>query len=153
MFTNQCPSFSIQILKFKMATITRAKTIITSPIRIHSASSSQLPKIITNASSLQPVVRLKLINLHSASSIRIPSNSINKCFYNGPRVVLSPLKNARLGSSKFRHIPFKTHRLYPNITKCNSKRCKCCKYISCNSTIKSSVSGRTFSVKLSVDVT
>ena len=34
----------------------------------------------------------------------------------------------------------------PCISKCNSKRCSCCKHLCCKSTIKSSVNGRQFSV-------
>ena len=124
-----------------------------SPIRMQSVSSLTIPNNITNLPSLQPVVRLRSLNLHSASSFRVPSISINKCFNNGPKVVLSPLKINRLCPPNSNHISFKTRRLYPNISKCDSKRCKCCKNISCNSTIKSTANGRTFSVKLSGDVT
>lgn len=123
------------------------------PIRIHSVSSVQVPRNITTFSSLQPFVRLKALDLRSASSFRVPSISINKCFNNGPRVVLSPLKNSiRSVSSYFKRTLRRTHRVYPTINKCNAKRCMCCSNIACNSTIKSSVNGRTFNVKLTSDV-
>ena len=34
----------------------------------------------------------------------------------------------------------------PCISKCNGKRCSCCKHLCCKSTIKSNVNGRRFSV-------
>ena len=122
------------------------------PIRMHSVSSLQIPKNTTNFSSLQPTVRIRPLNLHSAASVHVPSISINKCFNNGPKVILSPLKSAISNSSYRKVLHFKTRRVYPNVSKCGTKRCLCCKHISCKSTIKSSVNSRTFNVKLSVDV-
>ena len=119
------------------------------PIRMQSVSSIQIPRNTSDISSLQPFVRLRPLNLPSALSFRVPSISFNKCFNNGPRVVLSPLKTSLSYSVDVKPF-YKTRRLYPNITKCKVKRCKCCKNISCKSTIKSSVNGRTFNVKLSL---
>jgi hypothetical protein len=123
-------------------------------LNMHSVSTVQIPKNVTSFSLLQPSVRIKPLNLQSASSFHVPSISINKCFYNGPRVVISPLKSSiqRLSSFNKRTL-HKRHRVYPRIFKCNAKRCMCCNNLSCNSTISSTVNGRVFSVKLPLDVT
>ena len=68
---------------------------------MHSVSTVQIPKNITNFSLLQPSVRIKPLNLQSASSFHVPSISINKCFYNGPKVVISPLKSSIQRLSSF----------------------------------------------------
>ena len=121
---------------------------------MHSVSTVQIPKNVTSFALLQPSVRIKPLNLQSASSFHVPSISINKCFYNGPKVVISPLKSSiqRLSSFNKRTL-HKRHRLPPRILKCNAKRCMCCNNLSCNSTISSTVNGRVFSVKLPLDVT
>ena len=41
--------------------------------------------------------------------------------------------------------------MYPSISKCNAKRCRCCKHICCKITIKSNVNGRQFSVVIYSD--
>ena len=63
-------------------------------LKMHSVSSFQIPQNVTIFSLLQPSVRLQPLNLQSASSFYVPSISINKCFHNGPKVVLSPLKSS-----------------------------------------------------------
>ena len=123
------------------------------PLRMHSVSSVQVPKNISNFNSLEPYVRLKPLNLNSATSFHVPSLSINKCFYNGPRIVISPLKSTFNSiSAVHKRSLYKRHRVYPTIQKCFAKRCLCCSNISCNSTIKSTVNGRTFNVKITSDV-
>jgi len=94
-----------------------------SAVRMHSASSVQIPNHITNFRSLQPYVQLKPLKLHSASSFHVPSQSINNCFHNGPRIVLSPLKVSiqRNTSVSVRQLN-KRHRVHPVIDKCNTKR-------------------------------
>ena len=42
--------------------------------------------------------------------------------------------------------------MYPSISKCNAKRCSCCKHLCCKSTIKSNVNGRQFSVITNSDL-
>ena len=42
--------------------------------------------------------------------------------------------------------PFKRPSMYPSISKCNAKSCNCCQHLCTNTTITSSVNGRTFSV-------
>ena len=116
-------------------------------------SSVQVPKDTSNFNSLEPCVRLKLLHLHSATSFHVPSLSVNKCFYDGPRIVISPLKSTLNSFSAVqKRSLYKRHRVYPTIQKCFAKRCMCCSNISCKSTIKSTVNGRTFNVKINSDV-
>lgn len=119
-------------------------------LKMSSVSSVQVTK---KSSNLQPYVRLKRLNLQSAVSFRIPSVSINKCFYNGPKVLLSPIKSAiqRVSFISKRSV-YRRRRVYPIIKKCDAKRCICCRNLSCNSTITSTVNGRTFNVKINSDV-
>ena len=74
---------------------------------------------------------------HSASSVRIPS-SVNNFWDILPTIRLSPL-----GSSIFRKYTklfnaFKRCGRYPNVSKCNAKRCVCCTHICTKTTITSS---------------
>ncbi len=90
---------------------------------MHSAYSVHIPSNTTNFASLQPYVPLTPLKLYSATSFHIPSRSINKCFHNGPKVVLSPLKSSikRNNSVLFRPLN-KRRRVHPIIEKCNAKR-------------------------------
>jgi hypothetical protein len=127
----------------------KIQTLKVAGLQIHSGSSIQIPQNITNFSDLQPVVRLNTLNLHSASAFHVPSISINKCFHSGPKIVLSPTKmSIHRNSSNNRRLFY-----YKHIEKCNTKKCLCCKYLSCQSTIRSTVNGRVFSVNLASDVT
>jgi len=122
---------------------------------MHSVSTVQIPKNVTNFALLQPSVRIKPLNLQSASSFHVPLISINKCFYNGPKVAISPLKSSIQHWSSFNKWTLhKRHRVYSRIFKCNAKRCiMCCNNLACNSTISSTVYGRVFSVNLLLDIT
>ena len=120
---------------------------------VHSISSVIYPQCFTNNSAFQPIVRLKTLNLHSASTFHIPSMSINKCFHGGPKVILSPLNNSiRRNAPIIQRLLTKRLRVYPGIFKCNSNRCRCCNFLSCKSTIRSTVNNRVFSVKLLSDI-
>ena len=55
---------------------------------MHSVSTVRIPPSITYFSDLQPFVRIKPLELHSATSFHVLSTSINKCFNNGPKVVI-----------------------------------------------------------------
>ena len=122
------------------------------PLNLHSASSVFIPPNITDFKSLQPTVRLRPLQLHSASQFHVPSISINKCFYNGPKVVLSPLKSIISNRSYNIRSLNRRRRLHPQINKCNARRCMCCNYLTCSSTIKSTVNGRVFSTNFTSDV-
>ena len=41
---------------------------------------------------------------------------------------------------------FKRRGMYPNVSKCNAKRCVCCAHLCTKTTITSSVNGRKFSI-------
>ena len=62
---------------------------------------------------------------------------------NNLRVRSSPIKSPVL--RKYLN-PFKRPSMYPSISKCNAKSCNCCQHLCTNTTITSSVNGRTFSV-------
>ena len=70
-------------------------------------------------------------------------------FRNHLKVRLSRLKSPvpRNSRSKYRRSV-----VYPSISKCNAKRCSCCKHLCCKSTIKSNVNGRQFSVMTNFDL-
>lgn len=132
--------------------------IYLSPIRLSSASSVQTPHKIKSFKSLQPSVRLSRINLSSASSINMTGLQRAHCtnlFKNNLKITLSPLKSPILRKyniSTTNNLNDGRRRPYPSIFKCNSKRCRCCDYLNCNSIIKSTVNGRTFSVNINNDI-
>ena len=85
------------------------------------------------------------VNLHglAASFVNLHGLANTSIFHNNLRVMLSPLKSPVL--RKYSN-PFKRPGMYPSISKCNAKRCNCCKHLCTNSTVTSSVNGRKFSV-------
>ena len=125
-----------------------------SPLRLHSATSLHIPNSDNKILSSKPVVSLPRLNLHSATSFVLPSANISNCFHNGPRVALSPLSNSLIRKYNIKQYSpsLGNHRMYPSISQCNSKRCRCCNYLSCNSTIKSSINNRVFSVNLPFNI-
>lgn len=136
------------------STNTKKASIHLSPLRLHSATSVHIPnadKKLFNSKVTVPIARLKL---HSAASFNLPSVNISNCFHNGPKVTLSPLSNSLIRKHKLSDFSnsFRKRRMYPLISKCNARRCKCCNYLTCHSTIKSSVNGREFSVVLPHDI-
>ena len=122
-------------------TITNRLKITLTPLRLHSASSVRIPNSINNFRALIPTVRLRPLNLLSSPSVNLHSLANTSIFHNNLRVMLSPLKSTVL--RKYSN-PFKRPGMYPSISKCNAKRC--CMHICTNSTVTSSVNGRTFSV-------
>ena len=95
---------------------------------------------------------------HSTSYVKPPmtfSNSntfnmfpvvkLNKILMDGPSVNLS--NNPNLLSSSLHK-----RTVFSSLNKCNSSRCKCCKYLSTNYTITSSVNGRTFNSNFNVNI-
>ena len=124
-------------------TITNRIRITLTPLRLHSTSSLWIPNSINNFRTLIPAVRLRPLNLLSASSINLHGLANTSIFYNNLRVMLSPLKSKVL--LKYSN-PFKKPGMYPSISKCNAKRCNCYKHLCTNSTVTSSVNGRKFSV-------
>ena len=118
-------------LSFKKKTLT--------PLRLHSAFSVRIPNSINNFRTLIPAVRLRPLNLLSASTVNLHGLANTSIFHNNLRVMLSPLKSPVL--RKYSN-PFKRPGMYPSISKCNAKSCNCCMHLCTNS----SVNGRKFSV-------
>ena len=90
-------------------TITNRLKITLTPLRLHSASSIRIPNSINNFRTLIPALRLRPLNLLSASSVNhhgLPDTSI---FHNNLRVMLSPLKSPVL--RKYSN-PFKRPGMY-----------------------------------------
>ena len=113
--------------------ITNRLKVTISPIRLHSASSLQIPRSTDRFNSLLPTANCSPLKLH-ASSYNI--------FRNHLRIKLPPIKSPIL--LKYKN-PFKRNKMYPNISKCNAKGCICCNHLICQSTI-SLVNHRQFSV-------
>ena len=114
--------------------ITNRLKITISPIRLHSASSLQIPRSAVNVSPLK---------LHSVSSINLYGTSNYNIFSNHLRIRLSPIKSPIL--LKYKN-PYKRNSMYPNISKCNAKSCTCCNHLICRSAIISLFNHRQFSV-------
>lgn len=131
-----------------MATRNQLRINLT-PIRLHSVSSVRIPQSINSFRSLNPSVKIKRLNLSSASRINLHGWSNTNTFRNKLRVQLSPLKSPIL--RKYPN-PFKRPGMYPKISKCNAKRCNCCKHLCTNPTINSSVNGRKFSVIYNAEI-
>ena len=123
--------------------ITNRLKITISPIRLHSASSLQIPRSTARFNSLLPTVNVSPLKLHSLSSINLYGASNYNIFSNHLRIRLSPIKSPIL--LKYKN-PYKRNSMYPNISKCNAKSCNCCNHLICRSTIISSVNHRQFSV-------
>ena len=98
-------------------TITNRLKITLTPLRLHSASSVRIPNSINNFGTLLPAVKLRPLNLLSASSVNLHGLANTSIFHNNLRVMLSPLKSPVL--RKYSN-PFKTPGLYPSILKCNA---------------------------------
>ena len=129
-------------------TITHRLKITLTPLRLQSVSSVRIPNSINNFRTLIPALRLKPLNLLSASSVNLHGLANTSIFHNNLRVMLSPLK------SQFFYVsnPFKRPGMYPSISKCNANRCNCCINLCTNSTVTSSVNGRKFSVNNNSDL-
>ena len=99
--------------------------------------------------SMLPSVYVSPLKLHSATKINLHGVSNSAIFRNHLKVRLSPLKSPVLRNSRSK---YRRSVVYPSISKCNAKRCSCCKYLCCKSTIKSNVNGRQFSVITNSDL-
>ena len=126
-------------------TITNRVKITISPLRLHAVSSVWIPTSTHSFRTLLPTVRIRPLKLVSASSVDLHGASNTNVLRNNLRIKLSPIKSPVL--RKFLYLnPFKRPSMYPSISKCNAKSCNCCHYLCTNTTITSSVNGRTFSV-------
>ena len=106
---------------------------------LHSASSIQVPQSTNIYNSMLPSVYVSPLKHHSATKINYHGVSDLALFRNHLKVRLSPLKSPVLWNSRNK---YRSSVVYPSISKCNTKRCSCCKHLCCKSTIKSNVNGR-----------
>ena len=63
-----------------------------------------------------------------------------------PTIRLSPLGSPIIRKYTKPFNAFKRREMYPNVSKCNAKRCVCCTHLCTKTTITSSVNGRKFSI-------
>ena len=125
-----------------MNSLTTVKILLSS-LRLPSASSKQIPQSTNRYNSMLPSVYVSTLKLHSATKINLHGVSDLALFRNHLKVRLSPLKSPVLRNSRSK---YRRSVVYPSISKCNAKRCSCCKHLCCKSAIKSNVIGRQFSV-------
>lgn len=136
----------------------RTTPIKLSPLRLHSALSVQVPNNDISFLKSRPYVRLSPLNLHAATSVRVPAGNSSNLFNKRLSVCLTPLKSpvlSKLRTPLFRtnvHLANLKRRVFPSIDKCNAKRCSCCNFISCKSTILSTVNHRRFNAILPSDI-
>ena len=123
--------------------------ILLSPLRLHSASSIQIPQSINRYNSMLPSVYVSPLKLHSATKINLHGVSYSALFRNHLKVCLFPLKSPVLRNSRSE---YRESVVYPSISKCNAKSCSCCKHLWCKATIKYNVNGRQFSVITNSDL-
>ena len=76
----------------QIMTITNRLRITLTPLRLHSASSVRIPNSINNFRTLISAVKLRPLNILSASSVNLHGLANTNIFYNNLRVMLSPLK-------------------------------------------------------------
>ena len=105
--------------------------IILSPLRLHSASSIRIPQSTNRYNSMLPSVYVSPQNLHWVTRINLHGVSDSVLVRNHLKVCLSLLKSPVLRNSRSK---YRRSVVYPSISKCNAKRCSCCKHLCCNST-------------------
>ena len=88
--------------------------ITSSPIRLHSASSLQIPRSTARFNSLLPTVNVSPLKLHSVS-INLYGTSNYNIFRNHLRIRLSPIKSPIL--LKYKN-PYIRNSMYPTIVQC-----------------------------------
>ena len=123
-------------------TITNRVQNTISPLRLHAASSVRILTSTNSFRTLLPTVRIRPLYLFSASSVDLNGASNTNVLRNNLRVRLSPIKSPILRNYLN---PFKRPSMHPSISKCNAKSINCCQHLCTNTTITSSVNGRTFS--------
>ena len=113
-------------------TIKKRVKITISPLRLHAASSVRIPTSTHSFRTSLPTVRIRPLNLFSASSVDLHGASNTNVLRNNLKVRLSPVLRKYLN-------PFKRPStcMYPSISKCNAKSCNCCQHLCTNTTIAS----------------
>ena len=90
--------------------------ILLSPLRLHSASSIQIPQSTNRYNSMLPSVYVSPLKLHSATKINLHGVSDSALFRNHLKVRLSPLKSPVLRNSRSK---YRRSVVYHSISKCN----------------------------------
>ena len=101
-----------------MNSLTTVKILLSS-LRLHSASSKQIPQSTNRYNSMLPSVYVSTLKLHSATKINLHGVSDSALFRNHLKVRLSPLKSPVLRNSRSK---YRRSVVYPSISKCNAKR-------------------------------
>ena len=86
-----------------------------SPLRLHSASSVQIPSSTTKFNTMLPSIKIRPLHILSASSVNLHGITNSNVFHYNLRIRLSPLKSPIL--CKYTN-PFKRCGMYPSISKC-----------------------------------
>ena len=115
--------------------------ILLSPLRLHSASSIQIPQSTNRYNSLLPSVYVSPLKLHSSTKINLHGVSDSALFKKHLKVCLFPLKSPVIRNSRSK---YRRSVVYPSLSKCSARRCSCCKHLYCKSTIKSNINGGQF---------
>ena len=94
----------------------------------------------TSLTACTITIKIAKLQLHLASSVHIP------CSVNNFQNVLLSIRLSPLGSPILRkytkpYNAFKRRGMYPNVSKCNAKRCVCCTHLCTTSTFTSSANG------------
>ena len=96
-----------------------------------------------------PSVNVSHLKLHSTTKVNLHGVSNSALFRNHLKVCLSPLKSPVLRTYRNE---YRRSVVYLSMSKCNAKRCSCCKHLCCKSTIQFNVNGRHFSVITNSDL-
>ena len=80
--------------------ITNRLKITISPIRLHSASSLQIPRSTARFNSLLPTVNVSPLKLHSVSSINLYGASNYNIFSNHLTIRLSPILGEKISTTQ-----------------------------------------------------
>ena len=93
----ECHSFLDSIIPINTnMTITNRVKITISPLRLHAASAVRIPTSTHSFRTLLPTVRIRPLNLFSASSVDLHGASNTNVLRNNLRVRLSPNKSSVL---------------------------------------------------------
>ena len=68
-----------------------------SPLRLHSASSVQIPFSTRKVNTMLPSIKIRPLNILSAASVNLHGISNSNVYHNNLRIRLSPLKSPRGG--------------------------------------------------------
>ena len=106
--------------------ITNRLSINLTPIRLNSMSSVRISYSVNDFKSFLPFVSIRPLNLYSTSRINLHGLSNFNILRNNSFIRLSPIRSPIL--QKYSN-PFKRPGMYPNVSKCNAKRCNCCVHL------------------------